>query len=37
MLPDGTINDSFPGAISSGRLQRRINELIDAHEEQQAG
>lgn len=36
MLPDGTINDNFPGAISSGRLQRRINELIDAHKEQQA-
>ncbi len=34
VLPDGEIIDDWPGAISSGQLQRRINNLIDAHAEQ---
>lgn len=35
MLPNGEIVDDWPGAISSGQLRRRINNLIDAHAEQQ--
>ncbi len=31
VLPSGEIVDDWPGAISSGPLRRRINELIDAH------
>lgn len=34
MTPDGNINDSWPAAISSGQLQRRINELIEATADQ---
>ena len=30
MTPDGTIDDRWTGAISSGQLRRRINNLIDA-------
>lgn len=35
MLPNGEIVDDWPGAITSGQLRRRINNLIDAHAEQQ--
>ena len=34
MTPDGTINDNWSGAISSGQLRRRINNLIDLTAEQ---
>lgn len=37
MLPDGTIHDRWPGAISSGPLTRRIEALIDANDEQSTG
>lgn len=34
LLPDGSIEDSWRGAISSGPLHRRITDLVDAHREQ---
>ena len=34
LTPDGKINDTWGGAISSGQLRRRINNLIDATEDQ---
>ncbi len=34
MLPDGTIQDSWPGAIASGPLDRRIRNLVAVHEGQ---
>ena len=33
MLPDGTIQEDWLGAISSGPLSRRIEALIEAHDE----
>lgn len=35
VLPNGEIVDDWPGAISSGQLRRRINNLIDADEDRQ--